>query len=252
MLREEFEVEICASTIASVLAAAKGGANRVELCDNLMEGGTTPSLGTIVAAKKFTDLEVAVLIRPRGGDFIYSDIELEVMKTDIRQAVAAKADRIVIGCLNSDGTINEAQCAELIAEAQGLPITFHRAFDVTPDPLEALKTVLALGADRLLTSGQMKNALHGASLLKTLQELAGDRLRVLAGGGISEFNVCQLAEASGVRAFHGSLRDWSVSPSTYWSGEVKFNGCDALPEEKMKVTSAAKVEHLIANLLQLD
>lgn len=250
MLREEFEIEICASTMDSVLAAAKGGANRVELCDNLMEGGTTPSLGMVMAAKEHTDMEVAVLIRPRGGDFIYNDLEMQVMKTDVRLAVSARADRIVIGCLNHDGTINVPQCEALIKEAEGLPITFHRAFDMTPDPMAALDTIIALGADRILTSGQMSDALQGAPLLKKLQDAAGNRLQILAGGGVTEDNVCQLALEIGVKAFHGSLRDWVKSPSTHWSKEVTFNGSDTLPEDQLKVTSDAKVDKMISHLLQ--
>lgn len=207
MDRKDFEIEICAGNIESVLAADMGGADRVELCENLFEGGTTPSFGSIVLSKEKCSLDVFVIIRPRGGDFVYSEIEFEVMQKDIQSAIEIGADGIVIGCLKPNGTVDLEMCSRLIEVAKGLPVTFHRAFDVTPEPFEALETVKSLGVKRILTSGQKNRAEEGIELIRKLQEMAGTKLRIMAGSGINESNIQKIASRSGINSFHASLRE---------------------------------------------
>jgi len=230
--RKDFEIEICAGNIESVLAADIGGADRVELCENLSEGGTTPSYGSIVLSKEKCSLDVFVIIRPRGGDFVYSKIEFEVMLKDVQTAVEIGADGIVIGCLKPDGTIDIEKCSRLMEVAKGLPVTFHRAFDVTPDPYEALDTIKSLGVNRILTSGQKNKAEDGVELIKELQENAGTKLRIMPGSDINESNIQRIAISTGVNSFHASLRE-DVSETNY------------------KVTYARRVKALIKKMLEL-
>ncbi len=165
----------------------------MELCENLFEGGTTPSFGSIVLSKEKCSLDVFVIIRSRGGDFVYSGIEFEVMRKDVQSVVEIGADGIVIGCLNQDGTVDFEKCSRLIEAAKGLPVTFHRAFDITPDPFEALETIKSLGIHRILTSGQKNRAEDGIELIKELQENAGANLRIMPGSGINESNIQNIA-----------------------------------------------------------
>jgi copper homeostasis protein len=230
--RKDFEIEICAGNIESVLAADMGGADRVELCENLSEGGTTPSCGSIVLSKEKCSLDVFVIIRPRGGDFVYTQIEFEVMLRDVQSAVEIGADGIVIGCLKPDGTVDSDRCSRLIETAKGLPVTFHRAFDVTPDPFKALETIKSLGVNRILTSGQKNKAEEGVELIKKLQVNAGTKLRIMPGSGINELNIQKIALSTGVNSFHASLRE-DVSENNY------------------KVTSAKRVKALIKKILEL-
>jgi len=230
--RKDFEIEICAGNIESVLAADIGGADLVELCENLSEGGTTPSYGSIVLSKEKCRLDVFVIIRSRGGDFVYSEIEFEVMLKDVQTAVEIGADGIVIGCLMPDGTVDIEKCTRLMEVAKGLPVTFHRAFDVTPDPFEAFETIRSLGINRILTSGQKNKAEEGLELIKKLQENAGTKLRIMPGSGINESNIQRIALSTGVNSFHASLRE-DVSENNY------------------KVTYARRVKELIKKVEEL-
>jgi copper homeostasis protein len=230
--RKGFEIEICAGNIESVLAADIGGADRVELCENLSEGGTTPSYGSMVLSKEKCSLDVFVIIRPRGGDFVYSEIEFEVMQKDIQSAVEIGADGIVIGCLKPNGTVDLEMCSRLIEAASGLPVTFHRAFDVTPEPFEALETIKSLGVKRILTSGQKNLAEEGLELIRNLQEMAGTKLRIMAGSGVDESNIQKIAIRSGINTFHASLRE---------NVEIK----------NFKISSAQRVKALIKKIEEL-
>src|SRR5213080_2027161 len=170
--------EVCADSVAGVLAAQRAGADRVELCSGLFEGGITPSAGLLVATAAVAEIPVMVLIRPRGGDFCYDEHERRAMITDIAMARETGAAGVVIGALSADGNVDVELCAELIRAADGMEITFHRAFDLARDPFAALEAVISLGAQRLLTSGQDRSALDGAELIKQLVQRAGDRLIV--------------------------------------------------------------------------
>lgn len=241
--RIDFEIEICAGNIESVLAADLGGADRVELCENLSEGGTTPSFGSIVLSKEKCNLDVFVIIRSRGGDFVYSEIEFEVMLKDVQSAVEIGADGIVIGCLRPNGTIDYEKCSRLIEAAKGLPVTFHRAFDVTPDPFEGLNTILSLGVNRVLTSGQKNRAEDGIELIKKLQENAGANLKIMPGSGINESNIQKIALYTGVNSFHASLRK-DIEIKAYYTR-------DDVSENNYKITSERRVKSLIKKVEEL-
>ena len=199
------QVEICVDSVESAVAAANGGAERIELCSALSEGGITPSAGLIGSVRSSVDIQLFVIIRPRGGNFVYSDHELDVMRSDIEECKARGVDGVVLGALTSEDTIDTVRTRELIDLARPLPVTFHRAFDVCKDMDRALEDVIACGADRLLTSGGMTDAVKGMNAIAALQRKAGDRIRIMAGGGIRTSNVRHLALRTRVREVHTSL-----------------------------------------------
>jgi len=195
-------VEACVDSVASAVAAERGGAGRLELCDNLFDGGTTPSAGMISAVKAAVRIPVFVIIRPRGGGFVYSDVELGVMRLDVEAACMLGADGVVIGPLAVDGTIDAVQARTLIDAAAGLPVAFHRAFDHTRDLGRSLETLVQLGAKRVLTSGGASTALAGVAELAALVQRAAGAIAIMAGGGIREEHVQELVHRSRVSEVH--------------------------------------------------
>jgi copper homeostasis protein len=187
------------------VAAERGGAGRLELCDALFDGGTTPSAGMIAACKEHVSIPVFVIIRPRGGGFVYSDTELDVMRRDIGVARALGADGVVIGPLQPDGTVHALHTTALVEAADDLPVTFHRAFDFAPDLGAALDTLVAAGVGRVLSSGAAPTAREGIPTIASLVEQAGDRIVVMAGGSIRDENVREIVSATGVREVHVRL-----------------------------------------------
>lgn len=198
-------LEVCCADLQSVRAAVEGGAQRVELCQALELGGVTPSAGMIEYAVE-QGVRVHVLIRPRGGNFVYSPEELRCMMRDIRMAQILGASGVVIGALTPCGDIDTQACGWLVQQAQGMSVTFHRAFDECRDPLHSLDDIVALGCHRLLTSGHAPSVTEGTALLHTLVEQAGQRLVILPGCGVSADNARQVLEATGAYELHGSLR----------------------------------------------
>jgi len=199
-------LEIAANSLASALAAQDAGAGRVELCASLGEGGLTPSYATIALARERLRIPLHVLIRPRTGDFLYSDLELETMLGDIEMCVRLGCDGVVIGALDADGDVAMAQCRQLIAAAGRLGVTFHRAFDLARDPLRALEDIVALGCARVLTSGQCATAPEGAELLRALVDQAAQRIVIMPGGGINVDNIAALRAETGATEFHASAK----------------------------------------------
>jgi copper homeostasis protein len=198
-------VEACVDSVESALAAERGGAGRLELCDALFDGGTTPSAGMIGACRDRVSIPVFVIIRPRGGGFVYSESELDVMRRDIIAARGLGADGVVIGAMRPDGSVDEAQTRSLVDTAGKLPVTFHRAFDTAPDLAAALEALVAAGVSRVLSSGGAPTAHEGANALSALVRQAGDRLVVMAGGGVREENVRDIIATTGVREVHVRL-----------------------------------------------
>ncbi|RFS16006.1 copper homeostasis protein CutC [Emticicia sp. C21] len=194
-------LEICCFSLESCLTAQKAGAYRVELCGGMFEGGTSPSAGLIKLARQNLTIKLYVMIRPRGGDFCYSDTEFDVMKEDIQTAKGLGADGVVFGLLNPDGSVDIPRTKELVDLAHPMKVTFHRAFDVCAEPFQALETIIELGCERILTSGQKNTVTDGIDLLKTLAEKADNRIEIMAGGGVTARNAAQLLEA-GVHALH--------------------------------------------------
>ncbi len=233
-------LEICIDSVESAIASQKGGADRVELCDNLLEGGTTPSAGTIALARKNIDIDMNVIIRPRGGDFLYSDVEFQVMEYDIEQAKQLGANGVVIGILNQDGSVDVERTRTLVELARPLSVTFHRAFDVSRDPFEALEALVNLGIDRVLTTGQESSALEGLDLITDLVQTAADRIIIMPGGG-TERSVQKVVAQTGVKEFH-LLGTMSVdSPMRHRNPRVFMGGELRPPEFTRLVTDANRV-----------
>ncbi len=236
-------VEVCVDSVESAIAAQRGGANRVELCDNLLEGGTTPSAGTIAIARANLEIKLQVIIRPRGGDFCYSDIEFAVIQHDIAVAKELGADGVVIGILNPDGSVDMERTAVLIAQARPLNVTFHRAFDMTNDPYRALEDLISLGVDRILTSGQEISVIEGLDLITELVRLAGDRVIIMPGGG-TERNIARVVAQSGVREVH-VIGLMAVESSMQFRNQRVFMGGELRPPEYTRtITDPEKIRRL--------
>ena len=221
-----YRFEICANSVASCIAAQEGGADRVELCAGIPEGGTTPSYGMIRNARECIDIALNVIIRPRGGDFLYSESEIKEMIYDIQTAKELGADGLVFGCLNPDGTVDMKTMSSLMEAAGDTPVTFHRAFDHTNDPFKALEDIISLGCARILTSGCRPTALEGAGLLSRLVEKAGERIIIMPGCGVRENNIAEIARLSGAREFHFSARESVESGMIFRNPEVAMGSED--------------------------
>jgi len=216
--------EVCVDSIAGIRAAREADAERVELCANLLEGGTTPSLGTILVARKLADIKLHVMIRPRGGDFLYDEDEIATMEADIASAKSAGVDGVVFGVLNRDGRVDRETTERLIARARPVSVTFHRAFDMTPEPLIALETLIELGVDRILTSGQEPTAYEGAERIAELFKAAVDRIIIMPGGGITARNVARVAAVTGASEIHFAARVPTASAMRFRRGDVYMGG----------------------------
>ena len=206
--------ELCAYTCDACDIARRTGVTRIELCAAPFEGGTTPSAGLIRYARSLPGLRLSVMIRPRGGDFCYTDAETALMAEEIRFARACGADGVVLGVLTPDGEVDETRTAQLVREAEGMEVTFHRAFDMTRDPRQALEAVIRTGCRRVLTSGGRNTAQEGVGTLRALAAQAAGRIEIMAGSGVSPDNARLLAEA-GVDAIHFSARRYRPSGMVY-------------------------------------
>jgi copper homeostasis protein len=206
-------LEVCVDSVESAIASEKGGAQRIELCSDLTEGGITPSAGMIAMTRKRVSIALHVLIRPRAGDFNYSDQEFEVIKRDILLAKQLGANGVALGVLDPKGNIDVARTRELVSIARPMAVTFHRAFDVTRDLLTALEDVISTNADRVLTSGGAETAEKGADTLARLHEAAKGRIEIMAAGNIREHNVRNVLEQTGVREIHAALHSKLPEPA---------------------------------------
>lgn len=208
------------------MAAQEGRADRVELCAGIPEGGTTPSYGMIRNAREAISIGLNVIIRPRGGDFLYSESEIREMLHDIRTARELGADGLVFGCLRPDGTVDKETMRPLMEAAGDTPVTFHRAFDHSSDPMQALEDIIELGCARILTSGCMPTALEGTALLAKLVEEAAGRIIIMPGCGIKEENIAEIARLSGAREFHFSAREPVESGMVFRNPKVSMGSED--------------------------
>lgn len=213
-------LEIIAFNIDSCTKAQNAGANRIELCDNPSEGGTTPSYGFIKAARKILGIDLFPIIRPRGGDFLYSQNEFEVMKTDIQICKDLGCDGVVIGMLHEDATIDKIRCAALVNIAYPMSVTFHRAFDRVADSAQALEDLIEIGCERILTSGFYPSAIDGAENIKNLIKLADDRIIIMPGSGVKAVNIKALLEKTGATEIHSSARKMIDSNMKYFSATM--------------------------------
>ena len=241
-------IEVCANSAASCVTAEQGGAARVELCAGIPEGGTTPSYGEMVTARRAIGIQMNVIIRPRGGDLLDTPAEMQAMLLDIEAAKAAGADGVVFGCLRADGTIDIERNRQLKEAAGNLSTTFHRAFDVCRDPFTALEEIIALGFDRILTSGQEASAPQGTALLAELVRRADGRIIIMPGCGVNEHNVAELARATGAQEFHMSARHRVESGMVYRNERVSMGGTVTVEEFARDLTDPQRVARSIEAL----
>lgn len=238
------KIEVCLDSVRSAVEAQKGGADRVELCDNLFEGGTTPSAGTIAMTRKRIEIGLQVIIRPRGGDFCYSDDEYETMKFDIETAKKLGADGVVIGILLPDGRVDKDRCAGLIELAHPMNVTFHRAFDVCRDPWEGLEDIISIGATRILTSGQEATVPEGLDTIAELVKRANERIIIMPGCGISERNMEKVIQKTGVKECHVLINKAVDSAMTYRVKHIYMGGYLHLPEYSLSITNAEAIRNI--------
>jgi copper homeostasis protein len=206
MSEAKYIIEIATSDFVTTQSAVAGGADRIELCANLAEGGTTPSYGTLIKCREAFAVSLYPIIRPRGGDFLYTNDEFAIMLQDVKLCKELGYDGVVIGLLNKDGSIDMKRTAQLIEAAYPLGITFHRAFDRCKDPFEAMEQLIDIGCERILTSGQQPSVVDGVELVATLNKAADERIIIMPGSGLRKENIKMLAEKTGCVEFHSSLR----------------------------------------------
>lgn len=238
-------VEVASNSVHSAIQAQKGGAKRIELCGNLMEGGTTPAKSQIELTRENVDIALNVIIRPRGGDFLYDELELESMRRDIRLCGEIGCDGVVIGVLDAYGNVDIAKNKELveIAKELNLSVTFHRAIDRSRDIFEALETVIELGCDRILTSGGFPNAYDGREVIKKMVNQAGGRIVIMPGAGVNENNVSDIINYTGAAEIHGTFQ-------SIFKGKMEYrnpNFTDNL-EYSMLFSDEQKVQKIVKKL----
>lgn len=207
----DFNLEVIAFNIESCLLAEANGVSRIELCDNQADGGTTPSYGFIKAARAILSIELYPIIRPRGGDFLYSDAEFDIIKSDVLLCKELGCDGVVVGLLNADGTVDKERIKILTSLAYPMGVTFHRAFDRTKNMFEALEDIIECGCERILTSGQKPTAFEGKENIKALIEKADNRIIIMPGSGVNSKNIVEIAQYTGATEFHSSARNFIES-----------------------------------------
>lgn len=241
-------VEVCYASLASALAAQEGGAHRIELCDNLYEGGTTPSIGTLELVRERLNIDVNVLIRPRGSDFDYSEDEMEIIRRDIRKCKEIGINGVVVGFLTHWGDIDVRRTKEIIDLARPMSVTFHRAFDVCNDPFKALEELIKLGVDRILTSGQVNMAPDGVDLIAELVKIAGDRVIIMPGAGLEPENISEFHGKVWAKEYHSTLWSRVESKMIYRKENVYMGGLPEIPEFSWMRTKVDRVKLFIEKL----
>jgi copper homeostasis protein len=241
----EILIEACVTSAASAMNAEKSGALRVELCENLIEGGTTPSAGMITKTREHTSIGLFVMIRPRGGDFCYSEIEFEIMKEDVKTAALLGADGVVAGILHPDGTIDVERMAELRVLSGDMEFTCHRAFDMTVDKFKALEDLISIGIDRILTSGGKNKAPEGVSLIKQLIDKANGRIIIMPGSGVNEDTVSEIRKNSGAREFHVTGRSLYPGRMKYRNPDISMGDNPLVPEFDQWVTNPDRIKRIV-------
>jgi len=240
---DQILIEVCVDSVASAIAAERGGAARVELCSNLVEGGVTPSAGLIEAVRERISIGLHVIIRPRGGDFCYQPEEFEILQKDIGLAKNLGADGIVFGILDTNGRVDAGRTRELIDLARPMQVTFHRAFDMCADLPRGLEDVCATGAHRLLTSGGEQDCLQGAEAIARLVSASRGRITIMACGGIRHGNVAEILERTGVSEIHVGLSTPVASPMLHRNPRVSLGSAQGREYQRMQV-----LEHNVRKL----
>ncbi len=246
-----FLLEVCANSVASAIAAEKGGAKRVELCAGISEGGTTPSIGEIKAARKHLNIDIHVIIRPRGGDFLYSSLELDIMKQDILACKQFGIDGVVFGLLHPDGSIDKVLNKELVELAYPMKTTFHRAFDMCKDPYKSLEDIIELGFDILLTSGMKNKAIDGVDIIKELILKANNRIVIMPGSGIDEAKIKDIAQKTGATNFHVSVRKKVDGSMEFRKHDINMGSVSDISEYETKITDEFRVKRIVDILSEI-
>jgi len=234
-LNNKIILEVCTNGLGSSMNAMKGGANRVELCSNLVQGGTTPSIGAIDLVREIPNLSIRVMIRPRGGDFLYTSLEFETMKKEIEYCKKMKVDGVVFGILLANGKVDIKRTKELIAIARPMKVTFHRAFDMCENLNLALLELIELGVDAVLTSGGKNKAIDGLEKLRELVEIADDRIEMMVGSGVRPSNVKSFYKI-GIRSFHLSGLTTISSKMKYRNSDISMGNIPEIPEYDTQLT----------------
>ena len=238
--------ELVVYNAESAMKAQEGGADRIELCDNPADGGTTPSIGIVEVIRQNVTMDVYVMIRPRGGDFCYSSYEFHAMKRDIYHFQKASVDGFVFGILNPDGTLDKKRCKELIDKAKPLKCTCHRAFDMTRDPFQALEDCIEVGFERILTAGQRPKAREGLDLIKQLVEKAGNRIKIMPGSGVNEQTVKEIVSRTGVSEIHFSATTERESPMSFRNEKISAMGEQGSSEFLLRTVDPGRVREIRA------
>lgn len=241
---KEYILECCVDSVESAINAANGGASRLELCSNLIIGGTTPDVALVKEIRKYTDIRIHALIRPRFADFCYSEHEMEIMKSQIRALKEAGVEGVVIGVLDEDGNLDIGKMQELLQETDGMSVTLHRAFDMCRDPFQALEEAIVLGIHTILTSGQKQSAWEGRDLLKALIDKADGRIDIMAGAGIGAAVIEKLIPVTGGSSYHMSGKITLDSPMKYRKEDVSM-GLPSLSEYEIWQTSEKHVRDAV-------
>jgi copper homeostasis protein len=236
-MRENLKIEICVEGIDGLVAAQHAGADRAELCASLVEGGLTPSLGTIGEALRVATIPFHVIVRPRGGDFLYSELEFASMLEDVKALRTLGVAGVVVGCLTADGAIDETRMSALVAAARPVAVTCHRAFDMTRDYREAIETLVRSGVDRVLTSGQRDSAVEGLDILKATVAAANGRLKIMACGALDVENIAAVLKGSNADELHFAALRVTKSPMRFRNEHVGMAGTgDAAYEREFEIT----------------
>jgi len=246
------KIEVCANSLESALNAQKGGAHRVELCANLYEGGTTPSMGEISLSRELLHIDLNILIRPRGGDFLYSKNEIEIIKRDILNCKNIGVDGVVIGFLKTDGNIDVDLTKEITKLARPMSVTFHRAFDMCKNPEKALEELIGIGVDRVLTSGAENKAIDGMELLNKLVKQANNRIIIMPGSGIRLSNILELIKKTGASEFHVSERKMLPSKMTFKKEHIFMGGLPQVPEYETRVIDDVMISKIMEIIKDAD
>lgn len=239
-----FQLEICSDSVESALIAEEAGADRIELCSSLIEGGVTPSHATILTAREELRIPLHVLIRPRNGDFLYSELEYEIMKKEIMFCRQSGIDGIVFGILRTDGTIDSDRTLRLIDLSWPMSVTFHRAFDLCRDPESGIEDIIRCGAHRLLTSGQRNTAMEGSDLITRLIGISSGRISIMPGSGIKDINIRTIAEKTGASEFHLSGRKEIPGLMQFRKKGISMGGGSSLSEYSRKVADPEMINNI--------
>lgn len=239
------KLEICCYSAESAILAEKSGAHRIELCDNYTEGGTTPSFGIIKQTLQKVNIPVNVIVRPRGGDFLYSDLEYEIIKEDVIKIKELKANGIVVGFLLANGEIDIVRTQEIIKLASPMEVTFHRAFDMCHDPFKALEQLKDIGITRILTSGTKNNAIEGSNIIRELVQKSDNKILIIPGSGINESNLEELIIKTNAQEFHCSAKTFQKSYMQYVNQDIYMGGNNNYDEFSKIITNGDQISKMI-------